>query len=365
MTSLLEKLKKNSTVKNTALLSESKMLDKAHCRMDCYLLNLLFGGALTGEKAGFTSGIHIWAAPSRHFKTLFSLQQVGAYMQEHKDAICLFMDSEGGAAIEYFEASGVDPDRVLHTFIEDIEQLKFELVKQLNEIEREDKVIVFIDSIGNLASKKELEDAENGKSVADMTRAKALKALGRIITPKLETRDVPVVAVNHVYSEIGMFPKTIMGGGTGLMYSAQTVNFVGKRQIKDGKELNGFEFVIKAEKSRAIKEQSVMPVTVTFEHGINKYSGLLDIAVHLGYVTKPKIGWYTRSIVPDDKNWRAKETSCDEFWKPLLESEAFNREVQHMFSLDGKGFQELELADGTKIDTTTGEVLESTDADQE
>ncbi|MEK9700023.1 MAG: hypothetical protein VW270_29860, partial [Candidatus Poseidoniales archaeon] len=83
-----------------------------------------------------------------------------------------------------------------------------------------DKVIIIIDSIGNLASKKEVEDALDGKSVADMSRAKQMKSLFRMVTPHLTMKDIPMVVVNHTYKEIGMFPKDIVGGGTGSYYSA-------------------------------------------------------------------------------------------------------------------------------------------------
>ena len=118
----------------------------------------------------------------------------GAYLKEHKDAVLLFYDSEFGSPQSYFEAFGIDTSRVLHTPITDVEQLKFDLVGQLDNIDRKDKVIIVIDSIGNLASKKELEDALNEKSVADMSRAKAIKGLFRMVTPYLTMKDVPLLA---------------------------------------------------------------------------------------------------------------------------------------------------------------------------
>ncbi|MGG7383269.1 recombinase RecA, partial [Escherichia coli] len=117
---------------------------------------------------------------------------------------------------------GVDPERVIHTPIQSVEQLKIDMVNQLEAIERGEKVIVFIDSIGNMASKKETEDALNEKSVADMTRAKSLKSLFRIVTPSFSIKNIPCVAVNHTIETIEMFSKTVMTGGTGVMYSADT-----------------------------------------------------------------------------------------------------------------------------------------------
>ena len=107
----------------------------------------------------------------------------------------------------------------MHTPITDVEKLKFDIIGQLENIERNDKVIIVIDSIGNLASKKELEDALSEKSVADMSRAKALKGLFRMVTPYLKMKDIPLLAVNHTYQEMGLFPKSIVSGGTGIYLS--------------------------------------------------------------------------------------------------------------------------------------------------
>ena len=85
----------------------------------------------------------------------------------------------------------------------------------MNGLERGDHVMVIIDSVGNLASKKEVDDALEGKSVADMTRAKQMKSLFRMITPHLTIKDIPAVVINHTYKEIGLFPKDIVSGGTG------------------------------------------------------------------------------------------------------------------------------------------------------
>ena len=153
--------------------------------------------------------------------------------------------------------------------------------------------MVIVDSIGNLASKKEVEDALEGKAVADMTRAKQLKSLFRMITPHLSIKDIPMVVVNHTYKEIGMFPKDIVGGGTGAYYGADNIWIIGRQQEKDKStnEIDGYHFVINVEKSRYVKEKSKIPISLTYEGGINKWSGLFDIALEGNFIAKPKNGW--------------------------------------------------------------------------
>ena len=154
-----------------------------------------------------------------------------------------------------------------------VEELKFDIVAQLEGMDKKDDVIIVIDSIGNLASKKEMDDAINEKSVADMSRAKALKGLFRMCTPYLAMKNIPMLAVNHTYQEIGLFPKQIVSGGTGIYYSANNIWILGRRQNKTGTEVTGYDFIINVEKSRYVKEKSKIPISVSWEGGIEKYSG--------------------------------------------------------------------------------------------
>lgn len=209
--SLLNKLAKASTVKHASVLSDSKFFgSKDMTTTDLPILNLAFSGSLKG---GFKSGLTQFAGPSRHFKSNLALFCVKAYMEKYKDAVCLYYDSEFGSPPAYLEAFGIDLSRVLHTPVIHVEQLKFDLVAQLDNIERGDKVIIFIDSIGNLASKKETEDALEQKSVADMSRAKAIKSLFRIVTPQLTVKDLTCIAINHTIQTMEMFSKTVVTGG--------------------------------------------------------------------------------------------------------------------------------------------------------
>jgi RecA/RadA recombinase len=175
----------------------------------------------------------------------------------------------------------------MHIPIMHIEELKFDIAKRLDEIKRGDKIIIFIDSVGNLASKKEVEDALNEKAVADMTRAKALKSLFRIVTPHLTTKDIPCIVVNHTYMEQGMFPKAIVSGGTGIYYSSNAIWIIGRSQEKGNDGIEGYNFTINIEKSRFVKEKSKMTFQVMFDSGVSKWSGLLDAALESGHVIKP------------------------------------------------------------------------------
>lgn len=324
--SLREKLIKNSTIDLTATLSESKVYTKKDMiPTSVPMINVALSGTVDG---GIAPGITMFAGPSKHFKTGFSLLMASAYLKKYPDGIILFYDSEFGTPQEYFKTFNIPFDSVIHTPITDVEELKFDIINQLKNIERSEKVMIVIDSIGNLASKKEVEDALNEKAVADMSRAKQIKSLFRMVTPHLTLKDIPMVVVNHTYKEIGMYPKDIVGGGTGPYYSADNIYILGRQQDKDGTEITGYNFIINVEKSRFVKEKSKIPISISYNGGINRWSGLLELAVEGNYVAKPKVGWYAlvnretgELLAP---NMRASDIEDNkEFWLKMFQTTDF------------------------------------------
>lgn len=335
MSSLMERLKKNSKIKETASLLESKFFEsKEQIVTDVPAINIALSGSLDG---GLQSGLTVVAGPSKHFKSSICLVMAAAYQKKYADGVILFYDSEFGSPQSYFEAFGVDTNRVIHTPITDIEQLKFDIMSQLQELKKGDHVMILIDSIGNLASKKEVEDALNEKAVADMSRAKQLKSLFRMVTPHLTMKDLPMVAINHTYQTLEMYSKAQISGGTGILYSANDAWIISRSQEKDGTELAGYTFTINIEKSRRVKEKSKIPLTVMFDGGITRYSGLLDLALEAGIVIKPSMGWFQK-VDPAtgevlEGKYRAKDTDTAEFWEPLLKSKEFNDAIRQKFLL--------------------------------
>lgn len=345
--SIMDKLQKNSKIKESSILADSKFFtEKDMVATDVPMINVALSGSVDG---GLAPGLTVLAGPSKHFKTSFGLIMAAAYLKRHKDAVLLFYDSEFGSPQAYFEQYEIDTSRVLHTPITNVEELKFDLIGQLENIERKDKVVIMIDSVGNLASKKELEDAINEKSVADMSRAKALKGLFRMTTPYLNMRDIPLIAVNHTYMEIGLFPKAVVSGGTGIYYSADNIWILGRQQDKQGTEIKGYHFVINVEKSRYVKEKSKIPISVSWDGGVQSYSGLLDVAIAGNYVAKPSNGWYCRvdrdtgELV--DPKVREKDTLDPGFWKPIFDETDFKSYITSKFAIGGTRDNVLIFAD--------------------
>jgi RecA/RadA recombinase len=343
--SILDKIKKNSSIKESAILAKSKFFtNKDMISTSVPIINVALSGKLDG---GLTPGLTMWAGPSKHFKTAFSLLMAKSYLDKYPEAALLFYDSEFGTPQSYFDSFGIDTNRVLHTPLTDIEQLKFDVMGQLSELERTDKLIIIIDSIGNLASKKEVDDAMDGKSVADMTRAKQIKSLFRMVTPHLSMKDIPMVVVNHTYKTMELYSKDIVGGGTGSYYSADNIFIIGRQQEKEGTEVIGYNFIINVEKSRYVKEKSKIPVTVSFNGGISKWSGLLDIALESGHVIKPSNGWYSKVDKEtgeiEEKKFREKDTDTKDFWIPILKQKSFQQFVEDKYRVASGSIMQIEM----------------------
>jgi hypothetical protein len=190
-----------------------------------------------------------------------------------------------------------------------------------------------------------------------MSRAKSLKSLFRIITPHLTTKNIPCLAINHIYQEMGLYPKAIVSGGTGIYYSANQIFIISKSQEKDGTELAGFKFTINIEKSRYVKEKSKLPFSVFFDSGIYKWSSLFEIAQESGHIIKPKVGWYQTVDMEtgeiSEKSYRAKDLeSNDAYFENLIKDKVFKDYVERKFKLTGGagGTAELHEDDDEEVD---------------
>lgn len=327
---LMKKILKSSKSNYTKALTESEFLSRDDLTpTEVYALNIILSGDVHG---GFDSGVTTIAGKSKHFKTLFALEMAKAFMKKHNDAVLVFFDSEFGSPKSYFDMFGDEIENVVHAPITSVEEMRTEMMNQLEALERQDNVIWVVDSIGNLASMKETEDSLSGDNKVDMTRAKMLKSVFRLVTPRLKLKHVPMIQINHTYQTLEMFSKEVMGGGTGAVYASDTIIFVGKQQEKEGKDIVGWNFILNSEKSRHIREKEKIGVLVTYEGGIDKFSGIFDLAVELGFIKNPTSGFF--QIEDDGKKFRRKELESDlEFMQSLVDDKDFCKAVARRYKL--------------------------------
>lgn len=334
--SLTEKLLKTTTIKKSSLLSESTLFNEVDfIDTGVPIINTALSGAVD---QGFSSGITFFYGDSKNFKSMLGLIMVRSYLNKYPESVCVFYDSEKGITVDYISSLGIDPNRMIHCPIRNVEELKFDIVMKLKELDDTgEKVIFFIDSIGNLASLKEMEDAENEKSVADMSRAKSLKSLWRIITPTISFNNLACVAINHGYETLDLFPQKIMSGGKGNMLASNNVINISKSQEKEGTELVGFKFNMTIDKSRFVKEKSKIPFIVNFDSGINIWAGFLDLMLEFGIVKKPSNGWYQLVDMETGEmlgnKMREKDLYCEEVMKPILSNLEFKKFIEKTYKL--------------------------------
>jgi hypothetical protein len=336
--SLRDRLIKSSTIQLTSTLADSDVFTKKDMiSTQVPMINVALSGDVNG---GLSAGVTMIAGPSKHFKTAFALLMAKSYLDKYDDAVVLLYDSEFGSPQAYFESFDIDLNRVIHTPITDFEELRHDMSVQMENINRNDHIMILVDSIGNLPSRKEVQDAiEKDSSPADFTRAKVNKSFFRIVTPKLNLKNIPMVVINHTYKTMEMFSRDVVGGGTGSYYGADNIWILGRHQDKGAdKKLAGYEFVINVEKSRFVKEKSKILINVSHTAGINKWSGLLEVAIEGGFIVKTKPGKYavvnptTGEIIGNEMKEANIDTNAD-IWKTLLADEQFTTFIRNKYQL--------------------------------
>lgn len=327
---LASKLLKNTTIKNTALFSEDEFKDWTYVPTPIYLLNLALSGKFDG---GITGGCTVVSGESRTFKTMLGLIMLRSYLDNNEEAVGLIYDNEFSIRQNYLKSLGLDKyeDRIVHSYFENIEQLKIDIVNQMKDIEKGDKVFILIDSLGASASLKEIEDAENGKIVADMQRAKGIKSFFRIITPMVNIRDIPLITINHVYKTMELYGKTIISGGSGVLLSANQAIVMTKRNSKE--EDNATDFVMNIYKSRFIKEGIRLPLVIESSGSLKKYSGLFDLSLETGFLLKDGMKYFCQELPNYEKQWKKDIINNKEFWEDVLNNTNFQKVIENALSV--------------------------------
>ena len=241
-----------------------------------YLLNACLSGSLFG---GIPNNRSVcFAGPSGTGKTFLMLNVIKQAQQMGYQII--FYDSETAVDIDVINKFGIDPTKFRYEPCNTIQEFRTSitnLVNIINEQKRKGletpKVMVCLDSLGNLASQKEIDDAMSGSYKADMTRAKTIKSLFRILGTQLAESKIPFLFTNHTYSGQSFIPIVTAGGGTGPEYFASIILFLSKAQLKEGSEKAGIVVTAKPNKNRFAKPMPIKFI-IHFDKGMNPYIGL-------------------------------------------------------------------------------------------
>jgi len=266
-----------------------------------YIFNALLSGSLKGGLP--KNKITALAGESATGKTFFALGMVKQFLEDHPEAAVIYFESESAITKDMIEERGIDSNRIVIVPVVTVQEFRNQslniLDKYLETDEADRPPMMFVlDSLGMLSTTKEIEDTAEGKETRDMTRAQITKGAFRVLTLKLGRAKVPMIVTNHTYDVIGsMFPQKEMGGGSGLKYAASSIIFLSKRKEKDGSEIIGNIIHCKNAKSRLTVENRMVDVRLTYDKGLDRYYGLLDLA--LAFDVFKKQG--TRVLLPTGK----------------------------------------------------------------
>ena len=247
-----------------------------------YIFNALLSGSLYG---GFPSNrITALAGESATGKTYFLMGMVKNFLDSNPDAGVLYFESESAVSKQLVLERGIDPERIVLSAVTTVQEFRTKVLTVLdsylnkNEADRR-PLLLCLDSLGMLSTTKEVEDTAEGKETKDMTRAQVLKAAFRVLTLKLARAKVPMIVTNHTYDVVGsLYPMKTMGGGSGLKYAASSIIYLTRKKEKEGTEVIGNIIHCTNHKNRLTVENKVVDVRLTYDKGLDRYYGLLELA---------------------------------------------------------------------------------------
>jgi RecA/RadA recombinase len=273
-----------------------------------YILNAVLSGSLYGGIPD--NKITAFAGESATGKTFFVLGVVKSFLDRNPEGGVVYYDTEAAVTKEMMESRGIDTKRVIIAEMDTIQKFRTHALRMIEAYDKQPKdkrppMMMVLDSLGLLSTTKEMEDTTEGKETRDMTKAQTIKATFRVLTLKLAKVNVPMLVTNHVYDLVGSYiPMKEMGGGSGLKYAASTIAYLSKKKEKDGDgDVIGNVIKVKMHKSRLSKENQDVEVLLTYDKGLDKYYGLLELAEKYEIIKKVS----TRYELPDGRKVFGKE----------------------------------------------------------
>ena len=285
MTNFLKDIIKETGNEYASLVSEGVEAGDVDSFIDTgsYVFNALLGGSIYN---GIPSNkITALAGESATGKTFFVLGICKHFLDKNPDGGVIFFESESAVTKELIEDRKIDSKRMVIMPVTTVQEFRHQAITVLDKYNSQDPsdrkpLLLLLDSLGMLSTTKEMEDTAEGKETRDMTRAQIVKAAFRVLTLKLGKAKVPLIITNHTYDVVGsMFPKKEMGGGSGLKYAASSIVYLSRRKEKDGTEIIGNIIHCKNYKSRLTRENALVDVRLTYDKGLDRYYGLLDLAL--------------------------------------------------------------------------------------
>lgn len=264
-----------------------------------YVLNAALSGSIFGGLPN-NKAIVFGGDPATG-KTFFALGLVKQWQKQYADGRTFYFDTESAVTNKMMTDRGIDIGRVAKSEPDSLEGFRNTAVKLLDKYAELDKetrfpLLLVLDSLSMLPSRKEMADVAEEKDTKDMTKPGIIKGTFRLIRLKLAKVQVPFIITNHVYAQIGAYmPTKTMAGGSGAQYASDTIVMLSKKQEKVGDDIVGILVHVHVKKSRLSRENTKVDVRILFDGGLDRYYGLLDYAVEAGFIKKVS----TRYELPD------------------------------------------------------------------
>ena len=336
----------DNIAKSIPIVIEKEIREKTFITTGVFLVDAAMSGRLLNGGIS-TNRISVFAGESGAGKS-FMCYSCAKHAQRAGYSV-IYIDTEQAIDLEDLPKFGVDNSlekfRLIRSNkVEDVNMVLTQLIDDLKEQKLAGyelpKIMLVIDSLGQMASNKEKNDLLKGDIKQDMTKAKALGSLFRSINTDLGYLDIPLLVANHTYLTMDMFPKSVMKGGNGLLYSASVIGMMSKSQLKTGQEddmdlgSSGISVLFKTQKSRLAKPKKIR-FNISFAHGMNPYTGLdsfcrpeyfdqIGIAKGKMDVDK-KTGEMT--FIPGGLKWYISHLNKSVHAKQLFTSEIFTQDV--------------------------------------
>ena len=250
-----------------------------------FLLNAQLSGSLFG---GYPNSRSICiAGESGTGKTFLTLNACREAQKMGYNII--YMDSEAAVDEDIIKNFGVDPDAFRYQPVSTPQEVRHFVANLCDTLKKSKekgvelpKIMLVLDSLGNLATNKERTDAMSGSEKKDMTKQQELRSLFRVITTDLAEMKIPFIFTNHTYASIGsFFPGQTIAGGGGAIYNASVILQLSKAGLKEGGDEAAAAGVQKTGiivTSKPAKNRFARPIPVKFHisfyKGMNPYVGL-------------------------------------------------------------------------------------------
>jgi RecA/RadA recombinase len=271
--------------KTVPILIEKEIREKKFISTGVYLMDAALSGKLLGGGVA-NNRITALAGESGAGKS-FVAYSIAKHAQREGYSV-IYIDTEQSVDLEDIPKFGVDNSLEKFRLVRSnkVEDINMTLTKLIDELKEEKmkgvelpKLMLILDSLGQMASNKEKEDLLKGNIKQDMTKAKAIGSMFRSINTDLGFLEIPMIVCNHTYLTMDLFPRAVMKGGNGLLYSASVVGMMSKSKLKTGEEddmdlgQSGINVLFKTQKNRLAKPKKIR-FDISFAHGMNPYTGL-------------------------------------------------------------------------------------------